>query len=367
MNPELGLENAQVNQGESQRTVPDPFLNSDSLSSDLEVSEDNEDPQAHLGGCGHPSVQSLQEVNYNRQKVLVTRSINFFRTNCQNPNFNQTQWKQAKQRLENQICQMDASCLEFLKLPTLTFVEAINIRRDFARRKADGDLILCLLQDQLQHFHLDSFSSSASSSNQRSASSFSNSRPTKRRMQKHRQFQKFGSLDWKKEAVQSSQEFHNHLKTETFFQRRRRDFQLSSSELSSSRLSSSETDVKPTATSCQDLKSSLITNSDPESVAESSPISDNPCLDLPSTLQTRPVPKIRLRDRVAPPIPARRVLHIHEPVDDDDTLSDIHTNAYHQDRCSMVDEWVQSTLVYHNLLSSSAVSTTEPGSNQSLI
>jgi hypothetical protein len=140
----------------------------------LEESEDNDNPQAHLGSSGHPSVQSLQEVNYNRQKGLVTRSINFFRTNCQNPNFNQTQWKQAKQRLENQICQMEASCLEFLKLPTLTFVEAIDIRRDFARRKADGNLILCLLQDQLQHFHLDSFSRSASSSNQRSASSFSN-------------------------------------------------------------------------------------------------------------------------------------------------------------------------------------------------
>jgi hypothetical protein len=162
MNPELELESAQFDQGESQWTVPDSFPNSDSLSSDLEVSEDNDDPQAHLGGCDHPSVQSLQEVNYNRQKGLVTRSINFFRTNCQNPNFNQTQWKQAKQRLENQICQMEASCLEFLKLPTLTFVEAIDIRRDFERRKADGDLILHLLQDQLQHFHLNSFSSSAS-------------------------------------------------------------------------------------------------------------------------------------------------------------------------------------------------------------
>jgi hypothetical protein len=155
MNPELKLENAQVNQGESQWTVPDSFPNSDSLSSDLEVSEDTDNPQAHLESSGHPSVQSLQEVNYNRQKGLVTRSINFFRTNCQNPNFNQTQWKQAKQRLENQICQMEASCLEFLKLPTLTFVEAIDIRRDFARRKADGNLILCLMQDQLQHFHLD--------------------------------------------------------------------------------------------------------------------------------------------------------------------------------------------------------------------
>ncbi len=101
MNRELGLDNAQFNQGESQRTVPDSLPNSDSLSSDLEVSEDNDDPQAHLGSSGHPSVQSLQEVNYNRQKGLVTRSINFFRTNCQNPNFNQTHWKQAKQRLEN--------------------------------------------------------------------------------------------------------------------------------------------------------------------------------------------------------------------------------------------------------------------------
>jgi hypothetical protein len=254
MNPELGLENAQVNEGESQRTVPDSFPNSDSLSSDLEVSEDNDDPQAHLETSGNPSVQSLQEVNYNRQKGLVTRSINFFRTNCQNPNFNQTQWKQAKQRLKNQICQMEASCLEFLKLPTLTFVESIDIRRDFAQRKADGDLILCLLQDQLQHFHLDSFSSSASSSNQRSASSFLNSRPMKQRMRKRRQFQKFESSDWRKEAVHSSQEFRDHLKTETFFQRRRRDFQLSSSGLSSSELSSSETDVKPTATSCQNCQ-----------------------------------------------------------------------------------------------------------------
>jgi hypothetical protein len=162
MNPELELESAQFDQGEYHLAVPVSFPNSDSLSSDLEVSEDNDNPQAHLGSSGHPSVQSLQEVNYNRRKGLVTRSINFFRTNCQNPNFNQTQWKQAKQRLENQICQMEASCLEFLKLPTLTFVEAIDIRRDFAGRKADGDLILHLLQDQLQHFHLNSFSSSAS-------------------------------------------------------------------------------------------------------------------------------------------------------------------------------------------------------------
>jgi hypothetical protein len=132
MNPELGIDNAQFHQGESHMAVPVSFPNSDSLSSDLEVSEDNDNPQAHLGSSDHPSVQSLQEVNYNQQKGLITRSINFFRTNCQNPNFNQTQWKQAKQRLENQICQMEASCLEFLKLPTLTFVEAIDIRRDFA-------------------------------------------------------------------------------------------------------------------------------------------------------------------------------------------------------------------------------------------
>jgi hypothetical protein len=119
---------------------------------------------------------------------------------------------------------MEAACLDFLKLPTLTFVEAIDIRRDFAWRKADGDLILCLLQDQLQHFHLDSFSSSTSSSKQRSASSFSNSRPSKRRMRKHRQFQKSEVSNWKKEAVHSSQEFRNHLKTETFFQRRNLTF-----------------------------------------------------------------------------------------------------------------------------------------------
>jgi hypothetical protein len=132
MNPELGLENAQFDQGKSQITVPDAIPNSDSLSSDLEMSE-KDNPQVHLESSGHPSVQSLQEVNYNRQKGLVTRSINFFRTNCQNPNFNQTQWIQAKQRLENQLCQMEAACLDFLKLPTLTFVEAIDIRRDFAR------------------------------------------------------------------------------------------------------------------------------------------------------------------------------------------------------------------------------------------
>ena len=187
-------------------------------------------------------------------------------------------------------------------------------------------------------------------------------------------------MDWKKEAVQNSQEFRNHLKTETFFQCHRRDFQLSLSELSSSELSSSETDVKPTATSCQNLKSSLVINSDPESVAESSPISDNPSLDLSSTLQTRPVPKIRLRDRVTPPIPANRVFYVHEPVNrdgssnldpeglsDDGTLLGIYMNAYHQRRCSMINERVESTLVYYNSLSSSAASTTEPGSDQSLI
>ena len=57
-------------------------------------------------------------------------------------------------------------------------------------------------------------------------------------MRKHRQFQKSEVSNWKKEAVHSSQEFRNHLKTETFFQRRRRDFQMSSSQLSSSELNS---------------------------------------------------------------------------------------------------------------------------------
>jgi hypothetical protein len=380
MNPELGVENAQFDQGESQMTVPDSFPNSDSLSSGLEVSEDNDNPQAHLGSSGHPSVQSFQEVNYNRQKGLVTRSINFFRTNCQNPNFNQTQWRQAKQRLENQLRQMEAACLDFLKLPTLTFVEAIDIRRDFARRKADGDLILRLLQDQLQHFHLDSFSSSASSSNQRSASSFSNSRPSKRRMRKHRQFQKSEVSNWKKEAVYSSQEFQNHLKTETFFRRRRRDFQLSSSELSSPDLISSETDMNPASTSCQNLSLPRVTSSDPESEAESSPISNSPCLDLASTQQTRPVPQIRLRDRV-PPIPARRVLHDYVPVDkggstnlvperlsDDDTDSDnASLVSFYLNRHFMVDKWVQSTLINYSLLSSSKASTTGRTSGHSLV
>jgi hypothetical protein len=104
--------------------------------------------------------------------------------------------------------------------------------------------------------------------------------------------------------------------------------------------------MKPTATSCQNLKSSLVTNSDPGSVAKSSPISDNPCLDLPSTLQTRPVPEIRQ----TPPIPARRVLHGHEPVDgngssdldperlsDGDTLLDISDLvSYYQNQHFMV-------------------------------
>jgi hypothetical protein len=360
MNPELGLVDAQFHQGESQMTVTDSFPNSDSLSSDLEVSEDNDNPQGHLGSSGHPSVQSLQEVNYNWQKGLVTRSINFFRTNCQSPNFNQTQWIQAKQRLENQ--QMEQTCLDLLKLPTLTFVEAIDIRRDFAGWKADGDLILCLLQDQLQHFHLVLFSSSASSSNQRSASNFSNSRPSKQRMQKHGQFQKSGGSDWKKEAVQSSQEFQNHLKTETFFQHRKCDFQLSFSQLSSSELNSSETDMNSASPSCQNFNWPLLTNSDPISVAESSPISDNPCLDLPS-------------------IPARRVLLDSQPVDqggsgdlvprqlsDDDTDSDNSSLvSYYLNRHFMVDKWVQSTLINYSHLSSSEASTTGQRSGHSLI
>jgi hypothetical protein len=132
----------------------------------------------------HPIVQFLQEEKYNRQKGLITKLINFFRTNCHNANFNQTQWNQVKQQLENQLHRMESSCLDFLKLLTLTFNEAIDMGQDFA----DSNLILCLLQDQLQLFHLDSFSSSASSSIQRSASSFLNSRPKKQRLQKQHQF-----------------------------------------------------------------------------------------------------------------------------------------------------------------------------------
>ncbi len=109
---------------------------------------------------------------------------------------------------------------------------------------------------------------------------------------------------------------------------------MSSSQLLSSEFNSSETDVNPTATSCQNLKSSLVTSSDPESEAENSSISDSLCLDLALTQQTRPIPQIRLHDRV-PPIPARRMLHDSVPVDkggssdldperltDDDTDSD---------------------------------------------
>jgi hypothetical protein len=128
----LGLENAQFDQGESQMTVSDAFLNSDLLSSDLELPEEK-NPQAHMENSGHPIVQFLQEEKYNWQKGLITKLINFFRTNCQNPNFNQTQWNKVKQQLENQLHQMESSCLDFLKLPTLTFVEAIDMGQDFAQ------------------------------------------------------------------------------------------------------------------------------------------------------------------------------------------------------------------------------------------
>jgi hypothetical protein len=83
---------------------------------------------------------------------------------------------------------------------------------------------------------------------------------------------------------------------ETFFQRRRCDFQMSPSQLSSSELNSSETDMNPTSASCENSNLSLVTSSDPNSEAKNPPISDSPCLDLASTLQTRPVPQIRLRD-----------------------------------------------------------------------
>ena len=68
-------------------TVPVAFLNSDLLSSDLELFEEK-NPQAHLENSGHPIVQFLQEEKYNRQKGLITKLINFFRTNCHNANFN---------------------------------------------------------------------------------------------------------------------------------------------------------------------------------------------------------------------------------------------------------------------------------------
>jgi hypothetical protein len=70
MNPELGVKNAQFDQRESQMTVPDSFPNSDSLSSDLEMSEED-NPHVHLGSSGHPSVQSLQEVTTIGRRVLL--------------------------------------------------------------------------------------------------------------------------------------------------------------------------------------------------------------------------------------------------------------------------------------------------------
>jgi hypothetical protein len=155
---------------------------------------------------------------------------------------------------------------------------------------------------------------------------------------------------------------------------------MSSSQLSSSELNSSETNVNPTSTSCQNLNSPLVTSSDPESEAESPPISDSPCLDLASTQKTWPVPQIRLRDRV-PPIPARRVLHDSVPVDkggsgnldperlsDDDTDSDNSSLvSYYLNRNFMVDKWVQSTLIDYSHLSSLEVSTTGQRSVHSLI
>ncbi len=181
-------------------------------------------------------------------------------------------------------------------------------------------------------------------------------------MQKHSQFHKSEVLNWKKEATHSSQEFQNHLKTETFFQCRRRDFQMSSSQLLSSKLTSSETNMNPTSTSCQNSNLSLLTYSDLLSVAECSPISDNPCLDLPS-------------------IPARWVLHDYVPVDeggcidlDPEQLSDDVTDPdnsslvlYYLNWHFMVDKWVQSTLINYNHLSSLEASTTGQRSGHSLI
>jgi hypothetical protein len=134
---------------------------------------------------------------------------------------------------------------------------------------------LCLIQDQLQHFCLDSFSGSTSSGYQTPTSGFPNSRPKKRRLRRH-QLLKSRIPSWKKEAIQAAHDFRNQLKTESFFRRRQFDFKLSSSDLASSDSDALPTSTKDSVltTSCQVSSSSGVLIPGIESEEESSPISD---------------------------------------------------------------------------------------------
>ena len=262
---ELTLDLEHQVQGASRQAIPDispdqfEASSFDLTSTNFETFEESHSDVNNASICKSSSDKSSSEVAYNRQKGLVTKSINYFRDNCQNPNFSQARWKQVQQTLENQLHQMEQNCLDLMNLPTLTFVEAIDIRRDFERRKADGNFILCLLQDQLRHFHLDSFSSSSSNCAQSSTPKLSNSKSKNRKLRKKRQFLHPGNPDWKKQAFQAAHNFQRQLKTETFFRRRKSDFELSSRTVSTSDLISSEMNGSPTSTnfalstSCQSL------------------------------------------------------------------------------------------------------------------
>ncbi len=183
---------------------------------------------------------------------------------------------------------MEENCLILLNSPTLTFIEAIDIRRDFERQKADGNFILCLIQDQLQHFRLNSFSGSTSSGYQTPMSGFPNSRPRKQRLRKKHQLQKLRNPSWKKEAIKTAHDFRNQLKTESFFRHRQFEFELSSSDLASSDSDALPISTKASAltTSCQSSSSSCVLIPGLESMDESSPFSDSP-LTVPQDIDTQ--------------------------------------------------------------------------------
>ncbi len=136
----------------------DPAPSPEDGPSSVESSEECQSKKKTPKVC-HAPVRPSSKAKYNHQKGSVTKLINVFRDNCQNEEFSQDRWKQLHLKLENQLHRMEENCLILLNSPTLTFIQAIDSLRDFERRKADGNLILCLIQDQLQHFRLDSFSS----------------------------------------------------------------------------------------------------------------------------------------------------------------------------------------------------------------
>ena len=83
------------------------------------------------------------------------------------------------------------------------------------------------------------FSSTSSSSDASaiSSSNRSNSRSHNRRQRKNRH-SKFGHLNWKEQAIQAAGEFRRELRMQSFFRRRRIEF-----ESTSNALTSSDTDV----------------------------------------------------------------------------------------------------------------------------